>query len=126
MVPGVICPFARAQIGEMAARTNLYYGMVDLVVAPITCQHLKEVAETWEYRGEVEIFKLGIPHQRGEMEREYFTDRLRLLGERLGKLTGKAITDAGLEEAIALYESDGSPSRRDRPYAPRPALALDH
>lgn len=103
-VPGVICPFARAQIGEMAARTNLYYGMVDLVVAPITCQHLKEVAETWEYRGEVEIFKLGIPHQRGEMEREYFTDRLRLLGERLGKFTGKAITDAGLEEAIALYD----------------------
>ena len=92
------------QIGEMMAKTNPYYTMVDAVVAPITCQHLKKVSEVWEYRGDVEVFKLGVPHQRGDAELEYFTDRLRVLAKRLGKLTGKEITDGGLEAAIDLYD----------------------
>ena len=60
VVPRVICPFARAQIGERIARTDPYYAMLDMLVAPITCQHLKKVAEVWEYQGDLEIFKLGI------------------------------------------------------------------
>jgi benzoyl-CoA reductase/2-hydroxyglutaryl-CoA dehydratase subunit BcrC/BadD/HgdB len=62
-VPDVICPFVRAQIGERLLKTNPYYGMIDMLVAPITCQHLKKAAEVWEYHGDTELFKLGIPHQ---------------------------------------------------------------
>jgi benzoyl-CoA reductase/2-hydroxyglutaryl-CoA dehydratase subunit BcrC/BadD/HgdB len=134
VVPPIICPFARAQIGEMTARTNPYYGIVDLVVAPITCQHLKQVAEVWESRQEADIFKLGVPHQRGDIDLEYFTERLRTMGERLSKLTGRDITDDGLNTAIALYDRMGTLlneidlMRRDplSPVTTKDFIALNH
>lgn len=104
VVPSIICPFARGQIGEMTAKTNPYYKAVDLVVAPITCQHLKQVAEVWEHRGDVEVLKLGVPHQRGDGEMEYFIDRLKVLAGRLEKITGKKVTHERLEAAISLYD----------------------
>ena len=104
VVPHVICPFARAQIGERLLKENPYYSMLDMLVAPITCQHLKKVAEIWEYEGSPEIFKLGIPHQyTDDFEREYFADRLRALKDRLQTFTGNEITDEKLSNAIELY-----------------------
>jgi benzoyl-CoA reductase/2-hydroxyglutaryl-CoA dehydratase subunit BcrC/BadD/HgdB len=102
-VPGVICPFARAQIGERLLK-NPYYSMIDMLVAPTTCQHLKKTAEIWEYQGGLEIFKLGVPHQHvNDYELQYFTDRLRALRDRLQVLTGNQITDKQISEAIDLY-----------------------
>ncbi|MGD0920076.1 MAG: 2-hydroxyacyl-CoA dehydratase family protein, partial [Thermodesulfobacteriota bacterium] len=96
--------FARAQVGERLLKTNPYYSLLDMLVAPITCQHLKKVAEIWEYYGDIKVFKLGIPHQYdGEFELEYFTGRLKSLKERLEAFTGKAITNAKISEAIQLY-----------------------
>jgi benzoyl-CoA reductase/2-hydroxyglutaryl-CoA dehydratase subunit BcrC/BadD/HgdB len=104
VVPHIICPFARAQVGERMLKTNPYYSMVDMVIAPITCQHLKKVAEVWEYYGDIKVFKLGIPHQYdGDFELEYFTDRLKALKERLETFTGKEITNAKISEAIKHY-----------------------
>jgi benzoyl-CoA reductase/2-hydroxyglutaryl-CoA dehydratase subunit BcrC/BadD/HgdB len=104
IVPQVICPFARAQIGERLLGENPYYSMIDMLVAPITCQHLKKVAEVWEYNGDLEIFKLGIPHQHNnDFEMEYFTDRLRVLNDKLQELTGNVINDEKINEAIELY-----------------------
>jgi len=104
IVPQVICPFARAQIGERLLGENPYYSMIDMLVAPITCQHLKKVAEVWEYNGDLEIFKLGIPHQHNnDFELAYFTDRLRVLKDRLQAFTGNEITDEKIYEAIGLY-----------------------
>ena len=104
VVPQVICPFARAQVGERLLGKNPYYSMIDMLVAPITCQHLKKVAEVWEYNGDLEIFKLGIPHQHNnDFELEYFNDRLRALKDRLQTFTGNEITDEKINEAIVLY-----------------------
>lgn len=103
-VPQIICPFARAQIGEMLLKENPFYNSIDLLIAPITCQHLKKAAEVLEYNGELEIFKLGIPHQHDQdFQLEYFTDRLRALKIRLQKITGNEITDEKLKNAIELY-----------------------
>lgn len=103
-VPSIICPFARAQIGERLLKTNPYYTMVDLLVAPITCEHLKKAAEMWEYQGDIEIFKLGVPHQYNvDFGLEYYTDRLGALKERLQAHTGNQVTDKKLGEAIDLY-----------------------
>jgi benzoyl-CoA reductase/2-hydroxyglutaryl-CoA dehydratase subunit BcrC/BadD/HgdB len=103
-IPDVICPFVRAQVGERLLETNPYYGMIDMLVAPITCQHLKKAAEVWEYHGDKEIFKLGVPHQTdAEFGLEYYADRLRALGDRLEALTGNEITDEKLGAAITLY-----------------------
>jgi len=104
VVPQVICPFARAQIGERLLKRNPYYGMIDMLVAPVTCQHLKKVAEVWEYDGDLEIFKLGIPHQHSnDFELEYYTDRLRVLRDRLQAFTGNEITSERVGRAINLY-----------------------
>ena len=104
IIPGVFCPFSRAQLGEMILKRKPYYQLVDMVVCPITCQHLKKVAEIWEYRGNIEVFKLGIPHQHNnEFEIEYFTERLRVLRNRLQAYTGQEISEDRLRNAIKLY-----------------------
>lgn len=104
VVPRIICPFARAQVGERMLKVNPYYNMLDMVVAPITCQHLKKVAEIWEYYGDMEIFKLGIPHQAdGDFELEYYTERLHALKDRIESFTGSKITNGKIREAIDLY-----------------------
>ena len=104
VVPQIICPFARAQLGERMLKENPYYSMMDLFVAPITCQHLKKVAEVWEHNGDLNIYKLGIPHQYSNgFEVDYFIGRLRELCNRIEILTGNKITDERLNEAIDLY-----------------------
>ena len=104
VVPQVICPFARAQIGERLLQRNPYYRMIDMLIAPVTCQHLRKVAEIWEYRNELEIFKLGIPQQYGnDFEVEYYKNRLTALKDRLQALTKTEIIDEKLSDAIQLY-----------------------
>jgi benzoyl-CoA reductase/2-hydroxyglutaryl-CoA dehydratase subunit BcrC/BadD/HgdB len=104
VLPQVICPFARAQVGERLLKENPYYNLIDMVVAPVTCQHLKKVAVLWEYEGGLEIFKLGVPHQRSnDFELKYFYDRLQALRDRLQSYTGNEITNEGIGRAIALY-----------------------
>ena len=104
VLPDVICPFARAQVGERALKNNPYYSMIDMLVAPITCQHLKKVAETWEYYGDIEIFKLGIPHQYdGDFELIYYAERLMALRDMLQAFTGNEITGEKISQAIDLY-----------------------
>lgn len=102
--PQIICPFARSQVGERLLNQKSIYNMLDMVVAPITCQHLKKVAEFWEYTGELEIFKLGVPHQRGgDTERDYFAGRLKALKDRLEAFTKNEITDEKIIDSIRLY-----------------------
>ena len=104
VVPHVICPFARAQIGERLLKKDPYYTMIDMLVAPITCQHLRKVSEIWEYNDDIEMFKLGIPHKyNGDFELEYYADRLGVLKDKLQAFTGNAITDGKISEAIELY-----------------------
>jgi benzoyl-CoA reductase/2-hydroxyglutaryl-CoA dehydratase subunit BcrC/BadD/HgdB len=104
VLPQVICPFARAQIGERLLKENPYYNMLDMVVAPITCQHLKKVADIWEYYGGLEMFKLGVPHQHGhDFELEYYTNRLKVLKDRLQAFTGNKITQEKMGKSIDLY-----------------------
>jgi benzoyl-CoA reductase/2-hydroxyglutaryl-CoA dehydratase subunit BcrC/BadD/HgdB len=104
VMPHIFCPFSRTQVGERLLKRNPYYAMIDMLVAPITCQHLKKVAEIWEYYGDIEIFKLGIPHQHdSDFELEYYADRLRALRERLQAFTGNEINDKKIGNAIELY-----------------------
>jgi benzoyl-CoA reductase/2-hydroxyglutaryl-CoA dehydratase subunit BcrC/BadD/HgdB len=104
VLPHIACPFVRAQAGEMILKRNPYYGMLDMIVAPITCQHLKKVAEIWDYFGDIEVFKLGIPHRYdGALEIDYFIARLNALKDRLQILTGNQMTNDKIGGAIELY-----------------------
>jgi benzoyl-CoA reductase/2-hydroxyglutaryl-CoA dehydratase subunit BcrC/BadD/HgdB len=128
VVPHIICPFARAQLGERLLKTNPYYNMLDMLVAPITCQHLKKTAEVWEYNGDIEIFKLGIPHQYdGDFELDYYADRLRALKKKLEEITGQEITQERIRGAIDLYNKmrghlEGISLMRRNPSPPISAL----
>jgi benzoyl-CoA reductase/2-hydroxyglutaryl-CoA dehydratase subunit BcrC/BadD/HgdB len=100
----IFCPFARTQVGERLVRQDPFYSMLDMLVAPITCQHMKKAAEIWEYYGDIEIFKLGIPHQYSEnFTLEYYIDRLKALREQLETFTGNEVTHEKIGDAIELY-----------------------
>ena len=77
LVPSVICPFARAQIGQMLLKTDPFYSAIDLLVVPSTCQHMKKIGDVWEYREGPQVFKLGVPYEHDkDFELEYYRDRL--------------------------------------------------
>ena len=133
--PRVICPFARAQVGERLLNENPFYALLDMVVAPITCQHLKKVGEFLEYQGDLEIFKLGVPHQHdNDFEQEYYRDRIIALRDRLQAFTGNEISGERISEAIALYNrmreslKNLSLLRRDSPspLSPLDFIRLNH
>ena len=104
LVPNVICPFARAQIGETLLKANPFYTSLDLAVVPSTCQHLKQVGDVWEHYGMLEVFKLGVPYDcQDDYEVEYYRDRLAELRKALERLTGNIISDEKLNDAIDVY-----------------------
>ena len=104
IVPGVICPFARAQLGQMLLKADPFYRAVDLLVVASTCQHVKKIGDIWEYLEGPRVFKLGVPYEHDkDFEVEYYRDRLVALKERLEALTGGAISDDRMSEAIGLY-----------------------
>lgn len=99
-----LCPFSKAQYGEKALGEQPYYSMVDLLVAPITCQHLRKTADMWSFYTDTPVFRLGIPHEYdSDFGLEYYGGMLKMLKERLEDLTGNQIKDAKVREAIALY-----------------------
>lgn len=102
--PRIICPFARAQVGERLQKENPYYSLVDMLVGPTVCQHLRKATDIWEYYTDGEVFRLGVPHQYdSDFEIEYYAERLKALKGRLEILTGNEITDEKLGRAIELY-----------------------
>ena len=104
LVPNVICPFARAQIGETLLKENPFYARLDLAVVPTTCQHLKQIGDVWEHNEMVDVFRLGVPYDcQDDYELEYYRDRLSQLRKTLERLTGNIITDGKLSEAIEVY-----------------------
>jgi len=107
VIPRQICPFARTQVGEKLLKENPYYDMVDILVAPMTCSHMKKAADVWEYYfPDIEIFKLGIPHQyNDESALEYYLNRLKALKQRLENFTGNKITNEKIGKAIELYNN---------------------
>jgi len=105
VLPPAICPFARAQVGEILLKTDPVYAAVDMVVVPSTCQHLRKTGDMWEYFESTEVFKLGVPYDPAEdLALTYYRDRLSDLRERLELLTGNPITNTSISEAIAVYD----------------------
>jgi len=106
LIPRVFCPFVRAQLGETVLARDIFYGLVDMIVTPVACQHLKKLAEIWEYRSDFPMIKLGVPlANTGEPGLQYYRDQLAKLIERLEALTGYEITEARLCSAIDTYNN---------------------
>ncbi len=98
----LLCPFSKTVIGLWTLEQP-YYRLVDFVVGPISCNHLRRTTDMWYYYTDTEIFYLGVPHEHAaDHALAYYLESLVALKERLEQLTGQKIDDERLRQAIGL------------------------
>jgi benzoyl-CoA reductase/2-hydroxyglutaryl-CoA dehydratase subunit BcrC/BadD/HgdB len=95
--------FCRSQIGFRALGKEPLYQLPDLLVVPITDRNINAIADSWEFSTDVEVFKYGVPRYKGVKHAfEYYVEGLKLLEQRLEKLTGREINNDRLKEELEL------------------------
>ncbi|MDT8272155.1 MAG: 2-hydroxyacyl-CoA dehydratase, partial [Desulfomonilia bacterium] len=97
-----IDPFCRAQIGLATSGKDPYYSALDLLVVPVTDNHIRAIADVVDYNTDLEVFPFGVPHMKEPSTFEYYLHGLARLKGKLEELTGTKITDEGLRESIRL------------------------
>jgi benzoyl-CoA reductase/2-hydroxyglutaryl-CoA dehydratase subunit BcrC/BadD/HgdB len=102
-IPRFIDTFCRSQIGYRMLGEEPLYQMIDLLVAPITDNNIRAIADCWNCYTDVEVFRFGVPHIKDEDAFNYYLEGLHLLRDKLEKLTGAKISDEKFREAIAIY-----------------------
>ena len=79
-----------------------YYSILDLLIVPITDNHLRAISDVLDYNTDLEIFPFGVPHLKDEMTLKYYLHGITKVKKRLEALTGSEITDEKLLRAIKL------------------------
>jgi benzoyl-CoA reductase/2-hydroxyglutaryl-CoA dehydratase subunit BcrC/BadD/HgdB len=95
-------PFCRAQIGYRTLKQEALYQSIDLLVVPVTDNHMRAIADSWDFYSEVEVLRVGVPHAKTKHALRYYREGLHVAKERLEKLTGTKITGQRLREEIDL------------------------
>jgi benzoyl-CoA reductase/2-hydroxyglutaryl-CoA dehydratase subunit BcrC/BadD/HgdB len=96
-------PFWRSQIGFLTSGKDPYYNIVDLIVVPITDNHVRAFSNTvGYYTPEKELFVFGVPHVKDRLALEYYLQGISRLREMLEDFTGIEMTDSRLKESIGL------------------------
>ncbi|MDY7036066.1 MAG: 2-hydroxyacyl-CoA dehydratase family protein [Thermodesulfobacteriota bacterium] len=99
-----LCAFAKAQLGELLLKEDPYYSIVDTLVAPITCAHLRKIADMWQYYGDMDVFRFGIPREYDtEIGEDYYNLSTARLKEKMELITGNRVDDKELKKSIDLY-----------------------
>ncbi len=94
--------FCRAQIGYRILGEEPLYQIVDLVVAMIGDNHVRAIAESWEFWTDVEVFKLAVPANKTKHGFEYYLDAIYRLKDKLEVLTNTKMSEPRLKEEINL------------------------
>ncbi len=94
--------FARANIGNKMLGTEPVYEAIDIFMVPVTDNHVRILADTWEVFTDVEVFRFGVPHVKHDHGLTFFEGELLTLKEKLEQFTGNRITNDKLLEAINL------------------------
>jgi benzoyl-CoA reductase/2-hydroxyglutaryl-CoA dehydratase subunit BcrC/BadD/HgdB len=95
-------PFCRAQIGYRVLNEEPLYQMPDLLIVPITDNHVRAIADSWDFYTDVEVYRLGVPHVKAAHGFEYYLEGLRAFKEYLEQYTGIEITESALREEIHI------------------------
>jgi benzoyl-CoA reductase/2-hydroxyglutaryl-CoA dehydratase subunit BcrC/BadD/HgdB len=96
-------PFWRSQIAYLTSGKDPYYNIVDLIVVPITDNHVRAFSNTLGYyTPEVESFVFGIPHVKDKIALDYYLKGISRLKKKLEDFTGIEITDDRLKKSIKL------------------------
>lgn len=93
-------PFCRAQIGYRLLKEEPVYQLLDMLVVPVTDNHVRAIADSWNFYTDVEVFRFGVPHIKAGHGFEYYLEGLNLLKGHLEGLTGNEITEPKLKEEI--------------------------
>ena len=99
----LICAFSRAQLGQRYTNEQPYYTMLDMLVTPVSCQHLRRIGDVWEELADIPVFKVGVGLKQNEIGAGWYKERLRLMQEKVEELTGNKITPEKLKESTDLY-----------------------
>lgn len=94
-------PFYRSQIGYWALEDPLYR-LLSLIVVPVTNQHARGIAETFDYFTDIKVFRFGVPRVKEDYAYKFYLGEIKHLRERLEGFTGMEIEDAKLREAVIL------------------------
>jgi len=94
--------FCRAQIGYGVSGEDPYYNIIDLLIVPVTDNHIRAVSDVLQYNTNIDIFPFGVPHTKDNFTLKYYLHGITRLKNRLEELTGVEITDSRLSEAINL------------------------
>ena len=97
-----IDPFCRSQIGYGTSAHDPYYSLVDLLVVPITDNHIRSISDILSYHTGIKVHPYGVPHKKDEPSLEYYQAKILGLKKALEDFTGTGITDQRLAEAIDL------------------------
>jgi benzoyl-CoA reductase/2-hydroxyglutaryl-CoA dehydratase subunit BcrC/BadD/HgdB len=96
-------PFWRSQIGYLTSGKDPYYTIVDLIVVPITDNHVRAFSNTLGYyTPEVDSFVFGVPHVKEKLALDYYLQGIRRLKQKLEEFTGVEITESRLKQSIEL------------------------
>ena len=97
-----IDPFCRAQIGYAMSGDDPYYNITDLLVVPVTDNHIRSIMDVLDYHTDIEIFPFGVPHLKDESSNDYYLHGITRLRDRIEELTEVKVTESKLREAIDL------------------------
>ena len=96
-------PFWRSQIGYLTSKKDPYYNLVDLMVIPVTDNHVRAFSNTvGYYTPEIESFVFGVPHVKDDYALEYYLQGIHRLKKKLEEFTGSEISESKLKESIRL------------------------
>lgn len=99
-IPRFIDTFCRSQIGYRESGDEPLYGIIDLLVAPITDTNIRAIADMWDFYTDVEVFRYGVPHAKTDRGYKYYLEGLHLLKEKLEGFTSTESKDEKLREEI--------------------------
>ena len=96
-------PFWRSQIGYLTSGKDPYYTIADLIVIPITDNHVRGFSNTvGYYTPGIESFVFGVPHVKDGYALDYYLHGITRLKKKLEEFTGVEITESRLKNAIRL------------------------
>ncbi len=127
-------PFCRAQIGYGVSGGDPYYNIIDLLVIPVTDNHIRALMNVLGSNTDLNIFPFGVPHTKDEYAPGFYRHGINQLKKRLEELTGVEITEPKLREAIDLCNQERELLReislmrksQPAPISSRDFVALNH
>jgi benzoyl-CoA reductase/2-hydroxyglutaryl-CoA dehydratase subunit BcrC/BadD/HgdB len=111
VVPVEVCPLVRSMIGLGMAHQFPYLEMCDAVISPNTCDGKTKALEILS--DSYEIWEMSVPREKDtDAAKRFWVDQVKIVKEKLEKLTGKAITRKGMRDGIEIYLKATQAARR--------------